>query len=282
MEQYRYHASEKVDSEIGCTYTYIDGQNWNPKLHDHDYFELFLVLNDFVMHYVNGSYEELCRGALVFMRPNDVHTFAFRKDAPNSVVNVTFTRETVTALFEYFGPAFPSGEILGSEMPPSAVLSEAETVIFAKKAARYLDPEMSPKSKAVHFRILLAETLAKFFMDYKSNQKEKLPRWLDTLCIEMQKKENFIEGLTRMIELSGRDRSYLGRSVKRFLGVTPTAYINSLRVSYAADLILETDEDITDICFAAGFNCYSCFYYCFFGKYGMSPAEFRNTFRDEV
>lgn len=280
MEQYRYHALEKVDSEIGCTYTYIDGRNWNPSLHDHDYFEMFLVLNDSVVHYVNGCYQELHRGTLVFIRPKDVHTFAFRKDAPNSVVNITFTKETMNTLFVYLTTAFPSDEMLRSEMPPSVLLSEAETVMFMKKTDRYLDPTIPPRSKTIYFRVLLVETLTSFFADYKNDQKEILPRWFDTLCREMRKKENFIAGLPRMIELSERDRSYLGRTVKRFLGMTPTEYINALRVSYAANLLLETDDDITDICFASGFNCYSCFYSCFCSKYDMSPTEFRSIFQD--
>ena len=175
MEQYRYHASEKVDSETGCTYTYIDGQSWNPNLHDHDYFEMFIVLNDSVVHYVNGCYQELRRGTLVFIRPKDVHTFAFRKDTPNSVVNITFTKETMNTLFDYLTAAFPSDEMLGSEMPPSVVLSEAETVMLMKKTARYLDPEIPPDSKTIYFRVLLAETLMNFFTDYKNNQKEILP-----------------------------------------------------------------------------------------------------------
>ena len=98
----------------------------------------------------------------------------------------------------------------------------------------------------------------------------------------MKKEENFIVGLPRMIELSNRNRAYLGRSMKRFLNMTPTEYINSMRVSYAANLLLKTDEEITDICYASGFNCYSCFYSCFESKYGMSPTEFRSTFGEKA
>ena len=280
MERYRYLSEEKVDKETGCTYTYIDGQNWTPNLHDHDYYEIFLVLDNSVVHYVNGVYQELCRGTLVFIRPKDLHTFAFRKDIPNSVFNITFTKETVHTLFDYLTDAFPSKEMLDSDMPPSIVLSESETVMMVKKTSGFLDPKISSGCKAIYILMLLAELLTNFFTDYKSNRKESLPKWLDTLCIRMQKQENFIAGLSRMIELSGRDHAYLGRSVKRFLGTTPTAYVNSLRVSYAANLLLKTNEEITDICYASGFNCYTAFYSCFCNKYGMSPTRFRNTFQD--
>lgn len=282
MEQYRYHSDEKVDCEIGCTYTYIDGRNWTPMLHDHDYFEIFLVVDNTVIHYVNGCYKELCRGTLVFIRPNDVHTFAFRKDISNSVVNITFATETMLTLFDYLTSAFPSSEMLNDDMPPSVVLSETETVMLLKKTAKILEPQITSADKVIYIRILLAQILTSYFVNYKNNSEKILPKWLDKLCRQMQKKENFIAGLSRMLELSECDRAYLGRSVKRFLGVTPTAYINSLRVSYAANLLLETDSDITDICFATGFTCYSNFYDCFRGKHGISPTEFRNTFRDKT
>ena len=97
MERYRYLSEEKVDRETGCTYTYIDGQNWTPNLHDHDYYEIFLVLDNSVVHYVNGVYQELCRGTLVFIRPKDLHTFAkLVEDKERLVVRVLPSIESIS------------------------------------------------------------------------------------------------------------------------------------------------------------------------------------------
>lgn len=100
------------------------------------------------------------------------------------------------------------------------------------------------------------------------------PRWLYQILLDMSHPENFIAGLPRMLEMSHVSQEHLTRIFKKYLGVTPTNYINDLRLKYASDLITKKNIDITDACFASGFNNISHFYHTFKKKYGCSPKQF--------
>ena len=78
-----------------------------------------------------------------------------------------------------------------------------------------------------------------------------------------------------MPEISGKSREYIARSFKKFLGITPTDFVNDLKLTYAASRIINTNLKITDICLSSGYESISWFNKMFIIKYGMSPKDFR-------
>ncbi|MBP1565559.1 MAG: substrate-binding domain-containing protein [Oscillospiraceae bacterium] len=100
------------------------------------------------------------------------------------------------------------------------------------------------------------------------------PKWLYIVLRDMSRPENFILGLPRMLDISHVSQEHLIRVFKKYLGTTPTHYINDLRLEYAVSLIEEKNYEITDACFSSGFNNISHFYHTFKKKYGCSPKKF--------
>lgn len=54
-------------------------------------------------------------------------------------------------------------------------------------------------------------------------------------------------------------QEHLTRSFRRYIGMTPTEYINGKRLSLAAQLLLRGDMPVIEICGACGFNSLSRF-----------------------
>ena len=52
-------------------------------------------------------------------------------------------------------------------------------------------------------------------------------------------------------------------------------YVSKMRLNYAAVLLAETNESVTDICFASGYGNLSHFLRCFKKEYGVSPKKYR-------
>jgi AraC family cel operon transcriptional repressor len=89
------------------------------------------------------------------------------------------------------------------------------------------------------------------------------------------KKENFTKGLNAMYQLSQRSPGHLNRVFKQLLNMTPTEYINSLRIKYAKHLLLTTRINVIDISLEAGFDNLSHFYHLFRKQMKTTPIQLR-------
>lgn len=74
-------------------------------------------------------------------------------------------------------------------------------------------------------------------------------------------------------------RSECFRCFRNIIGKKPVSYLNEYRLKMAAELLSETDMQITEVCFSCGFNHISYFGKMFHRHYGMTPKEFRQQSR---
>lgn len=65
------------------------------------------------------------------------------------------------------------------------------------------------------------------------------------------------------------------RTFRATFGETPHRYLQRRRVERAMFLLLETEQDVTDICYAVGFASLGTFSRTFRGIVGESPTAFR-------
>jgi transcriptional regulator GlxA family with amidase domain len=65
------------------------------------------------------------------------------------------------------------------------------------------------------------------------------------------------------------------RTFRATFGETPHRYLQRRRVERAMSMLVETDLDVTDVCFAVGFNSLGTFSRTFRQIVGESPTDFR-------
>lgn len=271
-------AERLVNMEAGCRYLYISStiDFFNP--HCHDYYELFLTISGTITHWVNGVTTKLPEGSLVFIRPDDVHGYIY--DNPNrsetAYINFSFTRETAEQLFSYLSEGFPSQYLLSCDMPPTVTLTQAEKKqLFLQISALNTVDWKDKHQLKLRARVLLADIFMRFFTNIPNIRYEAMPLWLTMLIRNMEQPENFTAGIDHMTALSGKSREHLSRNLKKYLNLTPSEYINDLRINYSANLLINTNSTIIDICYQCGFQNLSHFYRTFQKKYHQSPGEFR-------
>ncbi len=263
-----------MSTEISYRYVYSDTEYFRP--HFHDYYELFLLLDGKATHLVNGTKIPVSRGTLVFIRPHDVHDYILRDGVKFSMLNITLTAATADALFGYLADGFPTSSLLRSTLPPQVTLSENELeyVLSHMTTIRTIEKEDHGRLKTA-LRILVFRIFTRFFADFRKKADEKTPLWLTELCETMQKDGNFTYGLSRMLELTDKTREHLARSLKKHMGVTPSEFINDLRLRMIANMLKNSNHDIADIIFESGFGNISWASELFKKKYGMTMSEYR-------
>ena len=260
-----------INDKTGCLCIVVEGKNRKSRLHDHEFFEVFLALGD-IVHYINGQSYKLCRGTLVFIKPSDIHAIEFDKTSESSIINLSFKKEVLKGFADFLGILYYSCENLKCS---TIVLTEAETAACEKKLRNLAQNDTNDM---IPVKTVLFELLIKFF--YTGNYEYSFPKWFDDMCREMKKPENFSLGLNRMCELCGYSREYVARCMKKYINTTPTEYVNDLKLSYAASMLINSDKTITDICLDAGFFSPSWFNKLFLKKYAFSPTEFRKRRRN--
>ncbi|WP_394705884.1 helix-turn-helix transcriptional regulator [Maridesulfovibrio sp.] len=78
-----------------------------------------------------------------------------------------------------------------------------------------------------------------------------------------------------MAELSGRSLSTFKREFNKTFNTTPAKWIRERRLSWAAQLIRNSDKNITEISYESGYDSLSHFSSLFRKQYGMTPRQYR-------
>ncbi len=267
-------AADFIDPQIGYHFAYFGAfHQVKTQLHQHDFFELLLIIEGRIRHQVNGQGSVLQAGDMLLIRPDDVHRFRRYSDEHCVAINLAFTTQTLDALLAYLD--FPLAAISTPSYPPLQRCSPALTARLAERMQALALLPATPDVSRSALRAFLAEILIEHFGHLQTIHPNGVPQWLQALCLEMTKPDNFAAGRSALSELAGRSDEHLARSFRKYLGVTPTEYINQLRLAYTARMLAHTDLPVNEIAQSAGFDNLSYFYRLFRDGYGMPPAQYR-------
>lgn len=115
-----------------------------------------------------------------------------------------------------------------------------------------------------------------------NHQVESIKKVL-TYIRENYRERIYIRDLAALINVN---EQYFCRFFKRAIGKTPMEYVNEIRIRRAAEMVVNTDDLIMDICLECGFNNLGNFLREFKKYTGMTPRlykkENRNSIADEI
>ena len=98
----------------------------------------------------------------------------------------------------------------------------------------------------------------------------------------MSKEQVFLNPKLTLSDLAlrvGTNPTYLSHYINQVLHQTFFDYINSLRLTYASELLLTTNYTLEVIAEKSGFNSLSTFRRCFMQTHGCSPSIFKKEHR---
>lgn len=263
-----------VNQEVGYTLRMNYSYSENFELHYHDYYEVFLTVNGQTIQLVNGKKQVLPQHSMVLIRSGDVHTYI--KEGDFSFVNLTFSSDTMKKLCHYFGDILES--LLLQKMPPTVVLNKDDfrNTIDKLNALNTVDVNDTRKLK-LKMKLILTDIVAQF-LEVETNQSApSVPDWLAKLSDYIKKPENMQITLSEMTALTHKTREHISRSFKKYYQMTVSDFMNEQRLNYSANLLLNTNLSIIDICYECGFQNLSWFYRNFKKKYAATPAQFRKN-----
>ena len=102
-----------------------------------------------------------------------------------------------------------------------------------------------------------------------------MPAWLSAVLLEMNTVSNLQQGVSRLVQLSGRSQRHVNRLCQQHLNSTSTEVVNRLRIEYAARQFRLSDENVEVVAELVGFTNRSYFSRLFRQLYGIAPGKYR-------
>ena len=203
--------------------------------------------------------------------PDDVHNLSNPFGEQNLLYNIAVRKDRYEQLT---APLFGNGN--GSKDAPVFDLGSESLEGFREKIRLLHQLWESSGEKEFLLQSICCDVLVNILLKGRENS---APDWLSELYDRMQEPENFTQGLTRMLELAGKSQAYLNRAFYKYYGQTPTAFINSCRMTEACRLLRSTEEKILDIAYICGYENLLYFNRQFRARYGQTPKEYRSQKR---
>ena len=274
-----YHLTneEYIDDTKGVGCSYFQGSIDKCLLHDHEFFEFVLTTSVKTHHVINGKYSLLPRGTLMLIRPSDVHRFLYNENdsSVNYYINLAFPAELFEEIAGFLCAEEKMRQLAESMEPPRIIVEDNAYKSWVEKFFLLMGGGLTePRAYA---KAMVADFFSYYFLnDGKENFKMRT-QWLHDLYFEMSKIENLSAGIDKMVEISGKNVDYIGKTIKKYMGISSTEYINRLRIRQSEHMLINTNMSIIEICYECGFENVSYFYRIFKKLNGMSPKQFREA-----
>lgn len=271
---------ETIDPESGMHYQFHPGIETGYYPQVHDFYEISLVTEGTIEMEINRREERLLPGALLLIRPGDIHSR--RAAGPCSYMNLAFPCQTLTEMFRYLAMPNLQKKLQALPNPPQTEVSLGEALLLKARMERLkLLPPGQPQAAGVELRCLILEIMVQYFLPvFTEPARRTCPVWLEKLVEDMENPEVLSSTLDNLSLLCGCTKEHLCRSFRKYLGVSPAAYLNAKRLTYASALLIHSEQKVIDVAYEAGFQSLSRFYHAFKKEFGMPPMEYRYKIRE--
>jgi AraC-like DNA-binding protein len=250
-------------------------------LHYHDEFELTLVLGVNGKRIVGNVVDDFENRDLVLVCPNALHDYTWNPEFTDADVTVLqFSREVIHWQVFSKDELRPIYRMLSTAMNGSGLrFSHMAADMIQKKFLQL------PKSSGIEGVKLFLEIL--YDLAVSEDYTLIAPVGDQGINIETDSKriakiisyvhQNYMKRITlddigELVKMSpeGVSRFFKSKTRQTFLN-----FLNNYRLNHVIDLMLKTDDFISEICYACGFNNISNFNRFFKKKIGMTPSEYR-------
>ena len=243
-------------------------------IHSHDFPEIFWIESGEGSHLINGESFRLAQGDLVFMRPSDAHGYAKMGEMGLRLMNFAYSPLVRRHFLRRYGAE--AGRIFAPKggLPFQIRIDRASLERLSKAAWSLVlgRPSLAALDKFLLEMMQLASGAAE-----SSGQEEEIPEWLGAARLKASEPETFVKGVSAFVELCGRSPEHVSREFRRCFGCSPSDWINSLRLDYAASLLRSGQAPVKEIAAACGWRELSFFHRAFKRRFASSPRSYRRS-----
>lgn len=244
-------------------------------LHSHDnHWEFVYCEEGEFEHKINGRSLKHGEGEIFFIRESDTHAL---KGKNFKYHNIAFSGAWLESLKLFLGNDLLEHTVLRQSTSPriTVPLKERETM---SRRIRSLISKSRGESQILEFShflfylfdlFLVGKEDDEFFMD--------VPPWFQRIVRYINSREEGIPSLDQVIEKSCKCPEHVSRSFRKYLSMTPSAYLKSIRLKKAAELLKNTNYSVKEVCYLSSYENSNYFHKQFRESFSQTPSEYRKS-----
>lgn len=287
LKEDRHHGD--VSLPVSCyriapPYTSAYGPLYRLECHWHDEMELFKIVKGWVQLQCGNEFIQAGTGDMIFFNSGELHAAQPLEGTELDYCAVVFSPEllcgdeTDIVRLRYITPVIEgrlcfSRVVNGDTAKGRRLLGEFDRVMELLT--------LRPTAYELQVKGSLSEIFAGLLEsgEYKAPARSRAAQGIKPAIDYIR--ENYQGSLTieALAEMSHMSSGHFCRLFKKHTFKTPVQYINSVRLSAAMRLLLESDRKVLDIAYDSGFNSLSYFIGVFKQNMGCTPTDFRRENR---
>ena len=245
-------------------------------LHWHEFYELTFIISGTGIHTVNGETHTLGPGILFLLTPVDFHQLEPEPGQTLEVFNIIFSGDFLDDELRQW--------LFGDQCYRHIQLSSENSQIVLKEYeqiwAEHQNPQLGQQRliRGALERILLELARLSSVTAAPPIAGASHPA-IQTALLHLQHEFRTDMTLEQIAGTAGLTPTYFSELFHKETGSQFQKYLQTLRLRFAASLLLASDLPVTEICFASGFGNMAHFERSFHEKYSASPSSYRQNAR---
>lgn len=154
--------------------------------------------------------------------------------------------------------------------------SQIWLVLYRRKTPRWFNSTKTPIFNEKGEVIGLAGVM---YLVEKEQEIESFFKELSPVILHMEKHYHENISMQQMADLAGLSSTHFNRRFQNLVKITPTKYLNLVRIQAARGLLTTTKKDLASIAIDTGFTDQSHFTRRFREVTGITPQIYRNSYR---
>lgn len=251
--------------------------------HWHHEFEMQIIIKGSAQYTVNGASHLVKAGSGIYIAPESIHSSTVLELGTmgyNIIVHPKLLTDLLHSINcdQYASPLLnrePDAFVLKPTSKESSRILQQLNAFYNSNAGDAYELQVMEGLLKI-WRNLLAlfhKTVLKSPMNNSAQQlrEHRLRTMMDFIHLHYSE-DLSVQTIAGSANIS---KSECFRCFSDLSKTTPTDYLNRIRMMQAGQLLLTTNDSISDICFSVGFNSTSYFSKEFKKMYGVSPKEYR-------
>lgn len=250
-----------------ATFEARQGKAMGPAPHLHGHIEIVLIESGITLAVADSVEVELRAGDLFIAFPNQIHYY-IDKERPVRHKIAIVSPDMCPEFNPIFKTLIPKTPVLRNAAENPRIASAMDGIVqCGSKSDEYSETEARGC-----MLILMSELFRNTELAEKVSCDNDIVKEIIAYCYDNYSSDISLQAVADELGIS---RCYISRIFSRRLHIGFSDYINSLRIRSACELLKTSQNSVTEIAYAVGYNSVRTFDRCFMSVRGMTPKEYR-------